>query len=172
MSMSCDNCGNWKCVRGKYKCEDNNWWKWKEIDKSKDSLRCSVCEKEYPDEAFTKGANKYEREKRRGRQSRCKRCRAKTRSDYEKGLYRERNIKKLYGITVDQFNAMLIRQEGKCAICGTTEPGGKGNFFVDHCHETGKIRELLCLHCNSAIGYFRDNISYMQKGIDYINKHK
>lgn len=57
-----------------------------------------------------------------------------------------------YGITLDEYEAMLAAQGGRCAICG--KQAGKRRLSVDHNHATGKVRALLCIGCNVAVGYF------------------
>lgn len=64
---------------------------------------------------------------------------------------RRNTLKRHYGITVEQFEAQLAVQGGACALCKSTEPGGTGAFNVDHCHETGRLRGLLCTSCNSRL---------------------
>lgn len=63
-------------------------------------------------------------------------------------LHRKERLKRLYGMSVEEFEEMLEAQEGKCAVCRAPEPGGRGQWHVDHCHSTGKIRGLLCHPCN------------------------
>ena len=76
-----------------------------------------------------------------------------------------------YGITPDEFNEMLNAQGRVCAICGTDTPSKKcSTFRIDHCHQTGKVRGLLCMNCNSALGMFRDNIQSLQNAIAYLTK--
>ena len=83
---------------------------------------------------------------------------------------RERNLKlRQYGITVDQFDAMLARQGGGCAICGNKNAGGRwGRFVVDHCHSTNNVRGLLCHHCNLVIGQAKDDASLLTKAARYL----
>ena len=81
---------------------------------------------------------------------------------------RKYNYKTRYGITINDYNEMYIAQDGKCAIC-RTDKKIKGFFFVDHCHDTKKIRGLLCMRCNSGIGYFKDQICMLEKAIVYLN---
>lgn len=69
-------------------------------------------------------------------------------------------LRRKYGITKEEYLDRLEDQEGRCKACGTTDPGTKyGNFLVDHNHSDGAIRGLLCLGCNSAIGFAKDNPS-------------
>lgn len=82
------------------------------------------------------------------------------------------DIKRLYGLSIEDYNKMLTAQACKCKICGKQhDPSAKrGRLYVDHCHTTGQVRGLLCGACNSAIGYFKDDITLLQKAIDYIKK--
>lgn len=61
-----------------------------------------------------------------------------------------------YGLTLAQFDAMLVAQGFECAICSTPLTDGR-RTSVDHCHATGKVRGLLCGHCNSGLGFFKDS---------------
>jgi hypothetical protein len=77
-----------------------------------------------------------------------------------------------YGITYWDFERMLRDQSGRCAICCTSEPGGPWNTLnVDHCHETGRVRGLLCYRCNVGLGYFQDDPSRLLAAQDYITHH-
>lgn len=80
-------------------------------------------------------------------------------------------LKKKYGITMDEFDAMLEEQNGCCMICGRHHTTQENRFCVDHCHTTGKIRGLLCYPCNSGLGHFKDDIDMMFKAIAYLNEH-
>lgn len=82
------------------------------------------------------------------------------------------NLKKFYGITLNDYNEILFKQGNRCLICDTTNPGIKGSFHVDHCHKTGKIRGLLCQECNLGLGKFKDNVSFLQSAISYLEKHR
>ena len=84
---------------------------------------------------------------------------------------RNYDLKRFYGITIEQFEEMKQAQDGKCAICKTTEPKGRHNVFaVDHCHKTGKVRGLLCNKCNVGLGSFCDNIDSLKEAIEYLKK--
>lgn len=80
-------------------------------------------------------------------------------------------LKCAYGITYEQQKQMFIAQEGKCAICGRPFTDRK-NMHVDHDHNTGQVRELLCQNCNQGIGLLNEDISLLSKAINYLNKWK
>jgi hypothetical protein len=77
------------------------------------------------------------------------------------------NLKKNYGINIDQYNDMLKKQKNKCLICHNEFKPMK-NTHVDHNHTTGKVRGLLCTKCNSALGYFNDDINILKEAIKYL----
>ena len=107
--------------------------------------------------------------------SHCKPCQSETkRRKYSPERKREKDLRTKYGITITEYNDMLVRQEHRCAICGTSDTKfSHGNrFHVDHCHDTGKVRGLLCGRCNVALGHIGDNISTLQSMIDYLNTQK
>jgi hypothetical protein len=75
-------------------------------------------------------------------------------------------LKSRYNLTVDDYINMFEHQDGKCAICNTKPP--QKEFYIDHNHSTGKVRALLCKHCNSAIGFFKESPTLMRNAINYI----
>lgn len=77
-------------------------------------------------------------------------------------------LKHNYGITLEDYEIMFKNQEGKCFICNVL----KEVLHVDHCHETDKVRGLLCGNCNKALGLLKDNISVLNKAIDYLRLHE
>lgn len=84
-----------------------------------------------------------------------------------KGYY----LKRSYGISVADYDAMLEAQEGKCAIC-KQECNVYGRLSVDHCHATKKVRALLCTHCNRGIGMFHDNPDLLMSAALYMEQHR
>ncbi len=85
---------------------------------------------------------------------------------------RNYSLKSKYGISLQEYNELLHRQDGKCAICYTSIPGrGRKNLLVDHNHKTGQIRGLLCHNCNNGIGFLRldDGIDLLNKAIYYLS---
>ena len=79
---------------------------------------------------------------------------------------RERQLKRLYGLTLLQYNQMLEKQYGRCKICGKTEE--RKSLHVDHDHETGRVRGLLCDDCNKALGFFHDDLALLYNAVDYL----
>ncbi len=75
-----------------------------------------------------------------------------------------------YGITLDDYDRMLAEQGGACAICGGGPEGGPAtkNYSVDHCHETGLVRGLLCSSCNIGLAKFRDRPELLIAASDYL----
>ena len=98
---------------------------------------CKTCNQTKPETDFYKHVKHGE-----GTRANCKAC------------SRSKKLEKLYGITQEGYNELFIKQNGRCAICGTTDTGRHNYFDVDHCHETGKVRGLLCNRCNRALGRF------------------
>ena len=79
----------------------------------------------------------------------------------------ERALKREYGITPAEYNEKLEEQDGVCAICNQPQILNR-RLSVDHEHETGKVRGLLCLNCNSALALFRESTDRMHAAIFYL----
>ena len=86
-------------------------------------------------------------------------------------VVRDSQLRTSYDITLDDYNEMFTKQEGKCAICGNHQSEIKTVLAVDHCHSTGKVRGLLCGNCNRAIGLLKDDIENLRCAILYLNKN-
>lgn len=80
-------------------------------------------------------------------------------------------LKSSYGISIDEYNKMLDRQKGGCAVCGEKSKDGGKLLAVDHNHLNGKVRGLLCSNCNTAIGLLRENTGIMVNLIKYLYEH-
>jgi hypothetical protein len=78
-------------------------------------------------------------------------------------------LQKSYGISVLEYERLLVGQAGVCAICGGTNKDGR-KLFVDHDHNTGAVRGLLCNLCNRGIGNMRDSITLLEAAIDYLKR--
>lgn len=85
-------------------------------------------------------------------------------------LMRGRQLKKLYGMTREDFDRLLSKQGGKCAICKRPDNAAGRALGVDHCHRTGKIRGLLCNWCNAGLGGFRDNVAFLLSAVEYLKQ--
>lgn len=97
---------------------------------------------------------------------------AKRRRESDPISYRNRGYKYKYGISIIEYDKILESQNNACAICKTPQSDLNYSLAVDHCHDTNKVRGLLCRHCNLAIGYFKDNINVIQNSIYYLEKFK
>lgn len=88
-------------------------------------------------------------------------------------IIRKAYLKRIYNLEVEEYVALIEKQNNKCAICGKEETeltrnNNKKAISIDHCHKTGRIRGLLCGKCNKGIGYFNDDIEILQKAIEYL----
>lgn len=89
--------------------------------------------------------------------------------DSDPDEYRRRNRQsqlRRYGLTQADYDRMFSEQSGCCAICGSADPGRY--WAIDHSHLTGKVRGILCWHCNVALGHFRDDVSALVSAADYL----
>ena len=104
--------------------------------------------------------------------NKCKICRSK----YQRNYYlnhldkiKNRDLKKNYGISIEERNQKQINQDNKCLICHKDFLLlNKKDIHVDHDHSTGKIRGILCKKCNSMIGLANDNILILSNAINYL----
>lgn len=85
---------------------------------------------------------------------------------------RESYLKRVYRITVEQFDALLSKQKNSCAICGEHSSSFKKGLAVDHCHDTGEIRGILCGTCNRWIVGATKTPELLRKAADYIEKSR
>ena len=92
------------------------------------------------------------------------------------------NLRKKYNITLEQYKKLLKKQNGGCACCGmknqTLQEGFNKSLVVDHSHITGKVRGLLCVYCNRALGMVTENpysnvtpLQYIQNTLNYVQQH-
>lgn len=81
-------------------------------------------------------------------------------------------LRRKWGMTEDDYLAMFVKQEGRCVICRTHQDDLSKRLCIDHDHETGKIRELLCHNCNTGIGNLRDSTELLMAATKYLLKHK
>lgn len=111
----------------------------------------------------------------------CKHCAFKTgqKHPHNKGVYKRteserrklnRNyaLKRNFGITDEEYSKMLISQGGKCKICNIHQNNLPKPLYVDHCHNSKKVRGLLCQKCNAGLGMFKENTNIMMTAIEYL----
>ena len=136
-------------------------------------LKCTTCKEIKMLDEFCSSRRPWSVRNRHGKNHQCKACNKEYRKTPEGKLSRRNvHLKMNYGIDQAKYERMLAAQGGKCAICPATEPGGKWNrWHVDHDHDTGEIRGLLCNGCNIAIGHLRHNPAIMLSAMKYITKH-
>lgn len=146
---------------------------------------CSRCKETKPVDQFSGSTKTFDRLDRR-----CRACCFELHRDWRlKNLdhaaqsqkawrdanperFKDSMRQKNYGVPRGWYAETLAAQGGKCASCGTTDPGGKGDFHVDHCHDSGKVRSLLCSGCNIAIGHLRNDPEIAEAVKQYLIKHK
>lgn len=145
------------------------------IDKVKKSAYMKEYLKNYKRRILTDEEKELMRKNRRDRYQNDDSYREKTKIQVKQARLRNPNTKvnnrlvKEFGITLEQYNDILKKQGGKCAICGTDRiPKGKKMLFVDHCHKTNKVRGILCHNCNMGLGHFMDNVESLKNAIAYL----
>lgn len=151
------------------------------IDLSGGTKRCPVCIEDKSVDEFHARSGRAS-----GLVSLCKTCasaKGKARSKAQRAEYarsyrqrmlaedpdydRRANLRWLYGMTLEEYDAMLEAQGGACAVCGGP-PMGKGRYHVDHCHSTGRVRGLLCHKCNVTLGMVQDSCEHLLALVDYL----
>jgi hypothetical protein len=85
-----------------------------------------------------------------------------------KGYNRKWQLKKRYGISIEEYDALLEAQDGVCAICGGGTNGKVDQFCVDHDHESGVVRGLLCNKCNVGLANFKDDNNLLRNAARYL----
>jgi hypothetical protein len=88
-------------------------------------------------------------------------------SGRQAAAFRRWYLKKTYGLTTSDYDAMLGEQGGGCAICGVAEPEGQ-SLHVDHCHDSGTVRGLLCFRGNAGLGQFDHDATRMARAAAYL----
>jgi hypothetical protein len=103
----------------------------------------------------------------------CPACKTDRRDpELARAKERRRTLRK-YGLTTSSFDRLVSQQGGRCAICRTDQPGGRGEqWHIDHCHSTNEVRGLLCHSCNVALGHFRDDPQLMKRAMAYLSKER
>jgi hypothetical protein len=103
-----------------------------------------------------------------GRGSRSRECpeyKAPNWSGYDR---EDQIMRRTYGISMQEFDELVEFQGGKCAICFKPLDAINRRANIDHCHDTGKVRGILCTGCNTGIGHLGDNIEGLKKALYYL----
>lgn len=120
--------------------------RWYEANKEKAKQRALQWRKDHPEKVEKLLKKSYEKNKEK---------------------YRENRYKRKFGINMEVYKIKFEKQKGLCEICN--KPSSL-NLAVDHCHKTGKIRDLLCTACNRALGLFKEDKISLLKAIEYLTK--
>lgn len=142
---------------------------------------CTVCKqnkeyKQYHKSKATKDGYGY----------RCISCDRAARENYRKTnedrfrkVARKKQLKHKYGLSTGDYEKMLLSQNSGCAICETKNPNGETSdsdfmkhFSVDHCHNSGKVRGLLCTACNRALGFLQESPKILSRALEYLVAHQ
>lgn len=139
---------------------------------------CTTCKKVKPifDFGLQRGKPRHH----------CKECKNKESKEwYEKNKDRKKelskkyrtkkkdqDLKKGYGISLEDYSGMLVSQNHRCKICRAPQENLKRSLCVDHDHVTGKVRGLLCDTCNRSLGLLKDNIDILKNAIKYLEDNK
>lgn len=131
---------------------------------------CKVCKETKPIELFHKNGKGWFRHQ-------CINCiNSICRNNYncKKAEYKNRQLLNRYKISLEEYERILKEQEFKCKICKTDKLNniGKRNLAVDHNHETGEVRALLCNKCNLGVDFLEKNPGWGDKAIAYLEKYK
>lgn len=134
---------------------------------------CKSCHKEYVAKHYQENKETYlekaDNWKTANPQKRKDVANKYTKNNPEK--LRNNFLKNKYGITLEEFNDKQSLQQHKCTICGNKFKNTK-DAHMDHCHATGKIRDILCSACNKGLGYFRDSVPNILAAAQYLIKHQ
>lgn len=134
---------------------------------------CKKCKIEKKESEFY-----FQKGMKDGLKSNCKDCYYNDVKIYKKIYYqnnkikiKDRDLKRNYNISLEDYNFLLKEQNNKCFVCKSQEVDKK-SLAVDHCHKTGKIRSLLCRRCNTILGLVEENSNLLDLLKQYIESNK
>lgn len=139
------------------------------------SKTCSACQQHLPVDSFYRDPKSTS-----GYRTICIPCiteinRERHNRDPRKKM--SKSFEQLYGMTITEYDRLFEEQGGVCAICGKPETaktryGTPKQLAVDHCHRTGKLRGLLCIRCNTWLGYQEKDPERLIRAADYLKRHR
>ena len=125
------------------------------------SKYCSQCKDEKTEDEFHKHSRAKD-----GLQNICKDCNIANGRIRDKDYWRKMNLKRSFGITVEQYDELFEKQNGCCAVCEKHQDNFRTRLAVDHNHKTGEIRGLLCNNCNRRfIGRYTDGTLFERAAV-------
>lgn len=153
--------------------------------KAKDGLqfRCKDCDKAFHHARYLKDKEKISEQTKKWKEENKEKTYIqgkewrKNNIEKVKKYQRTSNLRKNFGIEIEEYESLLSKQKGVCAICSQPETyihkttGKPARLAVDHCHTSGSVRKLLCKACNNGLGLFRDNPELLIKAADYLKGH-
>jgi hypothetical protein len=151
----------------RYRCKECQRVRWRERDRERN--RTEYFKKR--DQSPAKKEYIKKRDKKRAAEGYYKEKWVNTSPAERKRHARQAKYRK-YGLTNKEFAEMLKAQDNACAICGRVPKGREKALAVDHDHDTGKVRSLLCGRCNMGLGYFQDDSALLKKAQAYLRKFK
>ena len=127
--------------------------------------KCHKCGETKPRSEFAKATRLPD-----GLQAACKKCKnAYYKNNYDK--WRESDIKRRYGLSIEEYNKLKAEQNSCCFICGKSEKDNNRSLAIDHCHSTNKVRKLLCDTCNRVLGLIKEDAEVLSNMIHYLKDH-
>jgi hypothetical protein len=138
---------------------------------------CRICDRKKTLVDFNKKSSSSD-----GYRSECRECQkksAKDRYNIDPNAHKQRTkvnqrsyTAKKFGLTFSELEAMYVQQDNRCAICGVSEEDHGKYLAIDHCHQTGKVRGLLCMSCNTGLGNFKDRSDLLMLAIMYLGEKR
>lgn len=133
------------------------------LDFHKGADRCKDCAKVY--------AKEY-REKNPEKAKAASKTAYKKNQEKHKKRVEVRRLERDYGLSQEDYHAMITKQNNRCAICDKAGGFGLEKLVIDHCHKSGKVRGLLCRLCNTSLGGFRDDEELLMNAVYYLRRTK
>lgn len=160
---------------------------------NQEQLKCRVCDIEYHKNHYQLNKQRIDKQVKEWKEKNIEKVKEdkKKWQQNNKDRHHETNVKyrdkhrvrlnimarvREYGITIEEYKAMIVAQDNKCAICFLPETkiwrGKQTELCLDHCHKNGGLRQLLCFQCNLGLGAFKDDPARLQSAITYLKKHE
>ena len=168
--VPCKNCGSTIKHVSSYSCVDCN------VKRSISKLYDDNLMAQYRTKEKRQKYNEENKEKRKSyklKYSEKQEIKEQRQNYYKenKNIFVDKRLKRVYNISLEDYNKLLLEQNNKCAICGTEKCSSGKRMAVDHSHISDKVRGLLCKNCNIGIGMFFDNVAFLKNAIEYLENN-